>query len=64
LKAAGVLRNTCCFLLSALITEKQLVPRKSVTEQRKGAKSNAVGQRVNNIRDQAVEEVNNDLIYT
>ena len=67
-----------------LITEKQLVPRKGVTEQLKGAKSNAVGrgspvetsaegrsadrggsrdQRMNNIRNRAMELVNNDLIY-
>ena len=42
-------RSSECLLLfvisidNDLITEKQLVPRKGVTEQLKGAKSNAVG---------------------
>ncbi|MBO5567610.1 MAG: TnpV protein [Clostridia bacterium] len=40
------------------------MPRKGITEQLKGAKQMLWVQRVNNIRDQAMEEVNNDLIYT
>ena len=46
-----------------LITEKQLVPRKGVTEQLKAQDQMLWVQRMNNIRDRLMEVVNNDLIY-
>ena len=47
-----------------LITEKQLVPRKGVTEQLKAQDQMLWVQRMNNIRDRVMKVVNNDLIYT
>ena len=46
-----------------LITEKQLVSREGVTEQLKAQDQILWVQRMNNIRNRAMEVVNNDLIY-
>jgi hypothetical protein len=46
-----------------LITEKQLVSREGVTEQLKAQDQMQWVQRMNNIRNRAMEVVNNDLIY-
>ena len=46
-----------------LITEKQLVSREGVTEQLKAQDQMLWVQRMNNIRNRAMEVVNNDLIY-
>ena len=46
-----------------LITEKQLVSREGVTEQLKAQDQILWVQRMNNIRNQVMEVVNNDLIY-
>ena len=42
---------------------KQMVARENVTEQLKAQNQMLWVQRMNNIRDRAVEVVNNDLIY-
>lgn len=42
---------------------KQMAARESVTEQLKAQNQMLWVQRMNNIRDRAVEVVNNDLIY-
>ena len=47
-----------------LITEKQLVSREGVTELLKARDQMLWVQRMNNIRNRAMEVVNNDLIYT
>ncbi len=47
-----------------LITEKQPVPRKGVTEQLKAQDQMLWVQQMNSIRDRAMEVVDNDLIYT
>ena len=46
-----------------LITEKQLAAREGVTEQLKVQDQMLWVQRMNNIRNRAMEVVNNDLIY-
>ena len=42
---------------------KQMAARENVTEQLKAQNQMLWVQRMNNIRDRAVEVVNNDLIY-
>ena len=49
--------------LAFLELVKQMAARESVTEQLKAQNQMLWVQRMNNIRDRAVEVVNNDLIY-
>jgi len=56
-------RRLSSWLLSMLITEKQLVSREGVTELLKAQDQMQWVQRMNSIRDWATEIVNNDLIY-
>ncbi len=42
---------------------KQMAAREGVTEKLKAQDQMLWGQRMNNIRDRAMEVVNNDLIY-
>ena len=46
-----------------VVLVKQMVARENVTEQLKAQNQMLWVQRMNNIRDRAVEVVNNDLIY-
>ena len=46
-----------------LLLTKQMAEREGVTEQLKAQDQMLWVQRMNNIRDRAIEIVNNDLIY-
>ena len=52
-----------CYTVSLLLLIKQVAEREGITEQLKAQNQMLWMQRMNNIRDRAMEIVNHDLIY-